>query len=115
MEITTEKPYVIGLDMGGTNSIFGIVDQRGTIKAQTAIKTAAYPRIEDYVTEDELVSYMSEMGMCKKNDLVRKFRDTGKLKSQRQKEVFLELVQKKLVCKEVDGQKWLVLKRVKKH
>lgn len=70
---------------------------------------------EDYVTEDELVSYMSEMGMCKKNDLVRKFRDTGKLKSQRQKEVFLELVQKKLVCKEVDGQKWLVLKRVKKH
>ena len=49
MEITTEKPYVIGLDMGGTNSIFGIVDQRGTIKAQTAIKTAAYPRIEDYV------------------------------------------------------------------
>ena len=49
MEIASEKPYVIGLDMGGTNSIFGIVDQRGTIKAQTAIKTAAYPRVEDYV------------------------------------------------------------------
>lgn len=49
MESTTEKPYVIGLDMGGTNSIFGIVDQRGTIKAQTAIKTKAYPDINDYV------------------------------------------------------------------
>ena len=36
MEEILEKPYVIGLDMGGTNSVFGIVDQRGTIIAQTA-------------------------------------------------------------------------------
>lgn len=49
MEMEIEKPYVIGLDMGGTNSVFGIVDQRGTIKAQTAIKTTAYPDIKDYV------------------------------------------------------------------
>lgn len=49
METDIEKPYVIGLDMGGTNSIFGIVDQRGTIKAQTAIKTRAYPDVKDYV------------------------------------------------------------------
>ena len=49
METTIEKPYVIGLDMGGTNSVFGIVDQRGTIKAQTAIKTTAYPDFKDYV------------------------------------------------------------------
>ena len=33
------KPYVIGLDLGGTNSVFGIVDSRGEIKATTAIKT----------------------------------------------------------------------------
>lgn len=26
------KPYVIGLDLGGTNSVFGIVDARGDIK-----------------------------------------------------------------------------------
>ena len=44
-----ENPYVIGLDMGGTNSVFGIVDQRGIIKAQTAIKTQAYPDFKDYV------------------------------------------------------------------
>lgn len=49
MEMDKEKPYVIGLDMGGTNSVFGIVDQRGTIKAQTAIKTKAYPDVNDYV------------------------------------------------------------------
>ncbi len=47
--LATEKPYVIGLDMGGTNSVFGIVDQRGTIKASTAIKTQAYPDVNDYV------------------------------------------------------------------
>ena len=49
MENNIEKPYVIGLDMGGTNSIFGIVDQRGNIKAQTAIKSQAYPDFKDYV------------------------------------------------------------------
>ena len=43
------KPYVIGLDLGGTNSVFGIVDSRGEIKATTAIKTQAYAEVEDYV------------------------------------------------------------------
>ena len=43
------KPYVIGLDLGGTNSVFGIVDARGEIKATTAIKTQGYDRVEDYV------------------------------------------------------------------
>ena len=43
------KPYVIGLDLGGTNSVFGIVDTRGDIKATTAIKTGGYEKAEDYV------------------------------------------------------------------
>ena len=43
------KPYVIGLDLGGTNSVFGIVDARGEIKATTAIKTGSYEKAEDYV------------------------------------------------------------------
>lgn len=43
------KPYVIGLDLGGTNSVFGIVDARGEIKGSTAIKTQAYPDVKDYV------------------------------------------------------------------
>ncbi|MBQ6193383.1 MAG: ROK family protein [Prevotella sp.] len=45
----TLKPYVIGLDLGGTNSVFGIVDSRGEIKATTAIKTQGYDKVEDYV------------------------------------------------------------------
>ena len=46
---TVMKPYVIGLDLGGTNSVFGIVDARGDIKATTAIKTGSYEKVEEYV------------------------------------------------------------------
>ncbi len=44
-----EKPYVLGLDMGGTNSVLGVVDARGHVLARTSVKTQAYPRIEDYI------------------------------------------------------------------
>ncbi|MDL2304495.1 ROK family protein [Bacteroides sp. OttesenSCG-928-D19] len=46
-----EKPYVVGIDIGGTNTVFGIVDARGTIIASGAVKTQAYEAIEDYVDE----------------------------------------------------------------
>lgn len=48
-EQTFIKPYVIGLDLGGTNSVFGIVDSRGEIKATTAIKTKGFSNAESYV------------------------------------------------------------------
>lgn len=44
-----DKPYVLGLDLGGTNSVFGIVDTRGEIKATTAIKTKGYADVSEYV------------------------------------------------------------------
>ena len=49
MDTQVIKPYVIGLDLGGTNSVFGIVDSRGEIKATTAIKTQGYDKVDDYV------------------------------------------------------------------
>lgn len=49
MNTQTTKSYVIGLDLGGTNSVFGIVDSRGEIKATTAIKTQGFDNVEDYV------------------------------------------------------------------
>jgi len=45
-----EKPYVIGIDIGGTNTMFGIVDARGTILDSGSIKTGDYPEIDGYVT-----------------------------------------------------------------
>ena len=44
-----KKPYVLGLDMGGTNSVLGVVDARGHVLARTSIKTQAFPDINDYV------------------------------------------------------------------
>ncbi len=44
-----EKPFVIGIDMGGTNTAFGIVDGRGQIVARSLIRTQQYPAIDDYI------------------------------------------------------------------
>ncbi len=46
-----EKPYVVGVDVGGTNTVVGIVDARGNILATGSVKTAAYDEIENYVDE----------------------------------------------------------------
>lgn len=44
-----EKPYVVGIDIGGTNTVFGVVDARGTILYAGSIKTGKYPDVNDYV------------------------------------------------------------------
>ncbi|MDR0894956.1 MAG: ROK family protein [Prevotellaceae bacterium] len=51
MNSNMEKPYVVGIDIGGTNTAFGIVDARGTIVASSSIKTGSYEKVEDYVNE----------------------------------------------------------------
>ena len=44
-----EKPYVVGMDIGGTNTVFGIVDSRGNVLATDAVKTQSFSKIDDYV------------------------------------------------------------------
>ena len=58
------KPYVIGLDLGGTNAVFGIVDARGEIKATTAIKTQQYDTAESFVqaSVDALQAIIDQVG-----------------------------------------------------
>ena len=43
-----EKPYVLGIDMGGTNTKFGIVDARGNVINSSSIKTQQYTDINEY-------------------------------------------------------------------
>ena len=45
------KPYVIGMDMGGTNTVFGIVDARGQVIASDSVKTKKHAKFEDYVED----------------------------------------------------------------
>ena len=45
------KPYVLGVDIGGTNTVFGIVDARGQVIASDSIKTKKHAEFDDYVNE----------------------------------------------------------------
>lgn len=46
-----DKPYAIGVDVGGTNTVVGIVDRRGQIIATGSIKTAKHKEVEVYLDE----------------------------------------------------------------
>lgn len=48
-----EKSYVVGVDIGGTNSVFGIVDARGNVIVNTSIKTGTHNDVNKYL--DDLV------------------------------------------------------------
>ena len=51
------KSLVIGLDLGGTNSVFGIIDREGKVLTTTSIKTQGFPNVETYV-EDSVKAVM---------------------------------------------------------
>lgn len=67
------KPYVLGIDIGGTNTVFGIVDARGVVIASASIKTAKHNNINDYI--DEL--YTEAMRLLEANDAVDKVHGIG--------------------------------------
>jgi len=46
-----EKPYVIGMDMGGTNTVFGIVDTRGNVVSKSAVKTSTHMDVNLYIDD----------------------------------------------------------------
>ena len=43
------KPYVIGVDLGGTNTVFGVVNARGEVVGENSIKTQQYKTAEEFV------------------------------------------------------------------
>ncbi len=67
------KPYVLGIDIGGTNTVFGIVDARGAVIASSSIKTRKHNNITDYI--DEL--YTEIIRMLEQNDAVDKIHGIG--------------------------------------
>jgi len=46
---TDMKKVVAGVDIGGTNTVFGLVDKNGKVLAESSIKTTDYPKIEGFV------------------------------------------------------------------
>jgi len=60
-----EKPYVIGMDMGGTNTVFGVVDTRGNVISKSAIKTSTHPEDVNLYIDDiyaELMKLIESAG-----------------------------------------------------
>lgn len=67
------KPYVVGIDIGGTNTVFGIVDARGAVLASSSIKTRKQPTVEAYI--DELHTELTRL--IEANDAVDKINGIG--------------------------------------
>jgi len=67
------KPYVLGIDIGGTNTVFGLVDARGTVIASSSIKTAKHPDINDYINE----LHTEVMRLIEANDAIGKIHGIG--------------------------------------
>ena len=63
-----EKPYVVGMDMGGTNTVFGIVDARGNVISKSAIKTGTHADINLYIDDvyTELIKLIDAVGGVEK-------------------------------------------------
>lgn len=58
------KPYSIGIDIGGTNTVFGIVDRNGKVIAKDSIKTKGYKDFNSYLD----VLYNSLSKLIKENE-----------------------------------------------
>lgn len=67
------KPYVLGVDVGGTNTVFGIVDARGQVIASDSIKTKKHAEFDDYVAELQ----DNVMRLLKANDAEDKIQGIG--------------------------------------
>ena len=67
------KPYVLGIDIGGTNTVFGIVDARGNVIASSSIKTQKHNNFDDDL--DEL--HTEATRLIEANDAVDKIQGIG--------------------------------------
>ena len=67
------KPYVLGVDIGGTNTVFGIVDARGHVVASDSIKTKKHADFDDYVAD----LYDGIMRLVKANEVEGEIQGIG--------------------------------------
>lgn len=57
--------YAIGMDIGGTNTVFGIVNEEGKILCSDSVKTQSYSDYNNYVAEisERIKRLVSELGL----------------------------------------------------
>ena len=59
-----DSTFVVGIDVGGQTSKIGVVNARGTVLAQTVIRTDTYDQVEPYIAElaDAVKKLIAESG-----------------------------------------------------
>ena len=67
------KPYVVGIDLGGTNTVFGIVDARGVVIASSSIKTCKHNTVDGFIED----LYVELTRLIKANDAEGKIHGIG--------------------------------------
>lgn len=70
---TVDKPYVVGIDVGGQTTKLGIVDTRGQVLSQTVIRTDTYDDVNLYI--DELAAALDKI--IRESDSEGKIRGIG--------------------------------------
>lgn len=70
---TVDKPYVVGIDVGGQTTKLGIVDTRGQVLSQTVIRTDTYDDVNLYI--DELAAALEKI--IRESDSEGKIRGIG--------------------------------------
>ena len=57
------KEVVAGVDIGGTNTVFGLVDRAGNILAENRICTTSYPEFDDFISilSNSIIRLKSEL------------------------------------------------------
>ena len=59
-----EKTYAIGIDMGGTNTVLGIVNKHGVVVSRSSIKTSTHEDVNLYINDicEELKPLIESVG-----------------------------------------------------
>ena len=47
--MTSKMKLAVGIDIGGTNTVFGLVDEKGVCLKQDSVKTGDYEQVENFV------------------------------------------------------------------
>ncbi len=67
------KQLVVGVDIGGTNSVFGLVDREGNMYGEGVISTKSYPDFDQYLEE----LYLGIQNLFKQLDFEYEFMGVG--------------------------------------
>ena len=67
----SEKKYALGVDIGGTNTVVGLVDREGNVLGTDSVKTQSLPVLEEYVkTVSNMAKELLQKHNVALNDLV---------------------------------------------